>query len=184
MAMPRMKERYENEVLPELMKQFGYSSPMQVPRPYKVCINMGVRGANQDPKLLDAAMNELAAISGQHPCITRAKKSIASFGIRAGMAIGCRVTLRGDRMYEFLDRLFSVSLPRIRDFRGLSPDSFDGRGNYTLGVNEQLIFPELSYDDVQTIRGMHITIATTAETDEEAAALLRRLGLPLRTAEH
>ena len=181
MPLPRLKERYQDEILPHLMNEFGYSSPMQVPRPYKVCINMGVKGASEDAKNLDAAMNELAIICGQRPCVTRAKKSIATFNVRAGMAIGCRVTLRGDRMYEFLDRLFSVALPRIRDFRGLSPDSFDGRGNYTLGVTEQLIFPELGYDDIQATRGMHITIATTAQSDEEAAALLQRLGLPLKT---
>jgi large subunit ribosomal protein L5 len=182
MAKPRMKERYLTQVRPELSKQFGYTSPMQAPRPYKVCINMGVRGGNDDPKVLDAAVQELAVICGQRPCVTRAKKSIANFKIRAGMPIGCRVTLRGDRMYEFLDRLFSVALPRIRDFRGLSPNAFDGRGNYTLGVTEQLIFPELGYDDVQSVRGMHITICTTAQTDEEAAALLRHLGLPLAAA--
>lgn len=180
--MSRLKERYQETIVPELMKRFGYKNVWQVPRPYKVCVNMGVSGAGEDRKVLDAAVKELAIITGQRPRITRAKKSVASFGIRKGMAIGCSVTLRGRRMYEFLDRLLSVALPRIRDFRGCSPRSFDGRGNYSLGIREHLIFPELSYDDVEQVRGMDVTIATTAKTDEEASALLQAMGLPLAEA--
>jgi large subunit ribosomal protein L5 len=161
------------------MEQFGYANVWQVPRVWKVAVNMGVTGASHDRKLLDAAMNELAQICGQRPTMTFAKRSIAGFGIRQEQAIGCRVTLRGLRMYDFLDRLFSVALPRIRDFRGLSRRAFDGRGNYSIGIREHLIFPELSYDDVERIRGMDITIITTAETDEEATAMLSAMGLPL-----
>jgi large subunit ribosomal protein L5 len=180
--MSRLKERYREAIAPELMKRFGYRNVWQVPRPYKVCVNMGVSGANEDRKRLDAAMGEMATITGQRPGITRAKRSVASFGIRKGMPIGCHVTLRGERMYEFLDRLLSIALPRIRDFRGCPRKSFDGRGNYSLGIREQLIFAELSYDDVEHIRGMDITIATTARTDEEALVLLQAMGLPLAEA--
>ena len=177
--MPRLRQRYEEVVRPELCKRFGYKNAMQAPRPLKVCVTMGVQGAKQDPKALEAAMQELAVIVGQRPARRRAKRSIASFGVREGDQIGCTVTLRGRRMYEFLDRLFNVALPRIRDFRGLAMRSFDGRGNYSFGVRDQLIFPELGYDDVERVRGMHITIATSAQTDEEAAALLRLMGMPL-----
>jgi large subunit ribosomal protein L5 len=163
------------------MEQFGYANIWQAPRVWKVGVNMGVSGAAQDRKLLDAAANEMTQLCGQRPTMTYAKRSIAVFGIRQGQAIGCRVTLRGTRMYEFLDRLFSVALPRIRDFRGLSPRAFDGRGNYSIGIREHLIFPELSYDDVERIRGMDVTIVTTAKTDEEAGALLAAMGLPVAT---
>lgn len=163
-----------------MMERFGYRNVMQVPRLTKIVINMGVGEAVQDPKQLDAAIADLTAISGQKPVVTRAKKSIAAFKLRKGMPIGCKVTLRGDRMWHFLDKLINVALPRIRDFRGVSPDSFDGRGNYSLGIREQLIFPEIRYDKVDRIRGMDITIGTTAKTDEEAAELLRLLGMPFR----
>lgn len=163
-----------------MMARFGYRNVMEVPRVSKVVINMGVGEVVQDPKQLDAAVADLTAISGQKPVITRAKRSIAAFKLRKGMPIGCKVTLRGDRMYHFLDKLINVALPRIRDFRGVSPDSFDGRGNYTLGIREQLIFPEIRYDKVDRVRGMDITINTTARTDEEAAELLRLLGMPFR----
>jgi large subunit ribosomal protein L5 len=164
------------------MKQFGYTNIWEVPRVVKVCINLGVGEAKEDVKTLEAAIAEASMIVGQRPSITRARRSIASFGVRKGMPIGCRATLRGNRMYEFLDRLFSTALPRIRDFRGLSPHAFDGRGSYSIGIREHLIFPELGYDDVEKVRGLDITIVTTAETDEEAAALLRELGLPLAAA--
>jgi large subunit ribosomal protein L5 len=177
--MPRLRQRYEEVVRPQLVEQFGYANIWQAPRVWKVAINMGVSGAAQDQKVLDAATDELSQICGQRPAMTLAKRSVATFGIRQGQAIGCRVTLRGQRMYEFLDRLFSVALPRIRDFRGLSRRAFDGRGNYSIGIREHIIFAELSYDDVARIRGMDITIVTTAKTDEEAAALLAAMGLPL-----
>ncbi|HEY8425461.1 MAG TPA: 50S ribosomal protein L5 [Limnochordales bacterium] len=177
----RLKERYRREVVPAMMARFGYRNVMEVPRLEKVVINMGVGEAVQDPKQLDAAVADLTAISGQKPVVTRARRSIAAFKLRKGMAIGAKVTLRGDRMYHFLDKLINVALPRIRDFRGVSPDSFDGRGNYSLGIREQLIFPEIQYDKVDRVRGMDITIATTARTDEEAAELLRLLGMPFRT---
>ncbi len=180
--MARLRERYATQILPELMKQFGYQNTWQVPRPTKVCIQMSVPTARSEPKALEAAQQELAMITGQQPAPRRARRSIASFGIRQGDIIACAVTLRGERMYEFLDRLFNVALPRIRDFRGLSPRSFDGRGNYSFGVREQLIFPELSYDDVERVRGMDIAICTSAKTDEEAAGLLRLMGLPLAAA--
>lgn len=180
--MSRLKERYQKEILPALMEQFGYSNVMQVPKVSKIVINMGVGGAAQDSKSLDAAMRDLATISGQKPAVTRAKKSIANFRLRENMPIGCRVTLRGTRMYDFLDKLINITLPRIRDFRGVSPRSFDGRGNYSLGLREQLIFPEIRYDDIDSIRGMDVTIVTTAENDEEAMALLGALGMPFRTA--
>ena len=180
--MAWLKERYREQIRPELMKRFGYRNVWQAPRPTKVSVQMGVSTARSDPKTLEAAEKELAMITGQRPAPRRARRSIAGFGIRQGDIIACAVTLRGDRMYEFLERLFNVALPRIRDFRGLSPRSFDGRGNYSFGVREQLIFPELSYDDVERVRGMDITICTTAKTDEEAAALLRLMGLPLAEA--
>ncbi len=180
--MSRLKEKYQKEVVPALMRRFGYKNPMQVPKLEKIVINMGVGEAAQDPKALDAAMEDLAAITGQKPAVTRAKKSIANFKVRAGMPIGAMVTLRGTRMYDFLDKLISVGLPRIRDFRGVSPRSFDGRGNYTLGIREQLIFPEINYDTIDKIRGMDITIVTTAKSDEEAMELLAGLGMPFRAA--
>lgn len=176
----RLKEKYTNEIVPALMKKFGYKNHMQVPKIEKVVINMGVGDAVQNSKLLDAAVNELTLISGQKPVITRAKKSIAGFKLREGMPIGTKVTLRGERMYYFLDKLFNVALPRVRDFRGVSPKGFDGRGNYTLGLKEQLIFPEIEYDKVDKVRGMDVVIVTTAKTDEEARELLTELGMPFR----
>jgi len=162
------------------MERFGYRNVMEVPRVEKVVVNMGVGDAIQNPRLLESAVEELAAISGQRPAITRARKSISSFKLREGMAIGCRVTLRGERMYHFLDRLIHIALPRVRDFRGVNPNGFDGRGNYTLGLREQLVFPEIDYDRIEKVRGMDITIVTTAKTDEEARELLRQLGMPFR----
>lgn len=182
MATPRLKQKFREEIIPALMKRFNYRSPMQVPRLEKVVINMGVGEAVQNPKVLDGAMQDLALITGQKPAVTRAKKSIAGFKLRAGMPIGCKVTLRGDRMYYFLDKLINIALPRVRDFRGVSPKSFDGRGNYSLGLKEQLIFPEIDYDKVDKVRGMDVIIVTTAETDEEAFALLSLLGMPFRAA--
>src|SRR3989442_3811046 len=175
---PRLKERYKHEVLPALQAELGMDNPMQVPRLEKIVVNMGVGDAVPDAKLLDAAVADLATITGQKPMITRARKSIAAFKLRAGMAIGAKVRLRGARMWEFLDRLLSTALPRIRDFRGLDPDAFDGGGNYSIGVTEQLIFPEIDYDKVAKVRGMDITIVTTAQDDDEARALLRGLGFP------
>jgi len=179
-VVTNLKEKYEKEVVPALMERFGYKSIMAVPRIEKVVINMGVGDAIQNPKLLDAAVNELALITGQRPMVTRAKKSISAFKVRAGMPIGCKVTLRKQRMWDFLTRLIFLALPRVRDFRGLDPDSFDGRGNYSLGLREQLIFPEIDYDDIEKVRGMDVTIVTTAKTDEEARELLRLLGMPFR----
>ncbi|MCR4425420.1 MAG: 50S ribosomal protein L5 [Firmicutes bacterium] len=178
--MPRLREKYLNEVVPALREKFGYKNIMQVPKVEKVVVNMGVSDAVSDPKALDASANDLAQITGQKPLITRAKRSIAAFKLRAGVPIGCKVTLRGARMYYFLDKLFNAALPRIRDFRGVSPKGFDGRGNYTVGLKEQLVFPEIVYDKVDKIRGMDITIVTTAQTDEEGLELLRALGLPVR----
>lgn len=178
--MSRLKERYRKEVVPELMKQFGYQNVMQVPRLDKIVLNMGVGEAVRERKLLDSAVREMTLISGQKPVITRARRSIAAFKIREGNAIGCKVTLRGDRMYEFLDKLVSIALPRVRDFRGLSPNSFDGHGNFALGLKEQLVFPEIDYDSVDRLRGLDVIIGTTAPTDEEARALLKALGVPLR----
>ncbi len=178
--MARLKEYYRKEVIPLLSKKFGYKNPWEAPRLDKIVINMGVGDAIQNPKLLDAAADDLTMIAGQRPVITRAKKSISNFRLRTGMAIGCKVTLRGERMYEFWDRLVNVAIPRIRDFRGLLVKSFDGRGNYTLGIKEQVIFPEINYDKVEKLRGMDITIATTARTDEEAMELLGALGMPFR----
>ncbi len=174
----RLKEKYLNEVAPALRDKFGYSSVMEIPKIEKVVVNMGVGEAVGDPKSLDAAVGDLTAITGQKPIITRAKKSIASYKLRAGMPIGCKVTLRGERMYHFLDKLFNVALPRIRDFRGVSSDGFDGRGNYTLGLKEQLVFPEIVYDKIDKLRGMDIAIVTTAGTDEEGYDLLKAMGMP------
>lgn len=178
--MPRLKDYYRETVVPYLMKRFNYRNIMAVPKIEKVVINMGVGDAIQNPDLLKAAVNDLMVISGQKPVVTKAKKSISNFKLRKGMSIGCMVTLRGNRMYEFLDKLLNVALFRIRDFRGVSPKSFDGRGNYTLGIKEQLIFPEIEYDKVVKVRGMDITIVTTAKTDEEAYELLKALGMPFR----
>jgi len=177
---PRFKERYRTEVVPALVERFAYANVHQVPRLEKIVLNMGVGGATQDAKLLENAVSDLTIISGQKPAITRAKKSIAGFKLRQGMAVGAKVTLRGDRMWEFADRLLSTALPRIRDFRGVSATSFDGRGNYSLGVNEQLIFPEIDYDKVDKIRGMDITFVTSAKTDEECRALLEAFGFPFQ----
>ncbi len=174
----RLKTRYNQEIRPALTEQFGYATPMQVPRILKVTVNMGVGEAKQDTKMLEAATEQLAAITGQKPNIRRARKSIAQFKLREGMPVGLAVTLRGDRLYEFLDRLCSVAIPRIRDFRGLNPRSFDGRGNYSMGVREQIIFPEIDYDQVDQTRGLDITITTTARTDEESFALLAAIGMP------
>ncbi len=181
--VPRLKQRYEDEIRPLLMERLGYTSIMQVPHVEKITLNMGVGEAKTNAKALDNAIAELTIIAGQRAQIRRARRSIAGFKIREGMPIGARVTLRGARMYEFLDRLVAIALPRIRDFRGLSPTSFDGRGNYALGVREQIIFPEISYDDVDSIRGLDVAITTTAPTDEEAFELLRELGLPFRSAD-
>jgi large subunit ribosomal protein L5 len=178
--LSRLHERYRQEVVPALMKRFGYTNPMAVPRLIKVSVNIGLGEASQNIKLLDVATQELGLIAGQKPIITRAKKSIANFKIRKGMPIGCKVTLRGERMYEFLDRLANVVLPRVRDFKGLPARGFDGRGNYTLGLRDQLVFPEIDYTRVDRIKGMNVTVTTTAESDEEGFELLRLMGLPLR----
>lgn len=180
--MPRLKEKYQNEVVEAMRKKFGYRNIMEVPRLEKVVINVGVGEAIQNPKALDAAVSDLAKISGQKPIITKAKKSIAGFKLRKGMSIGCKVTLRGNRMYEFVDKLINVVLPRVRDFRGVSPRSFDGRGNYALGLREQLIFPEIEYDKIDKLRGMDVVFVTSARTDEEGRELLRLLGMPFREA--
>jgi large subunit ribosomal protein L5 len=179
-APARLKATYEQEIRPKLQEEFGYRSPMQHPKLEKITLSMGVGEAKTNSKALDEAVEQLAVIAGQRPSITRARKSIAQFKLREGMAIGCKVTLRGNRMWEFLDRLQSVALPRIRDFRGINPDGFDGRGNYNLGLREQTIFPEIDYDNVDAVRGLNVTITTTAGTDEEGRALLRHLGLPFR----
>ena len=176
----RLHEKYRKEAMPALTKRFGYKNAMAVPKVSKVTLNIGLGEASQNVKLLDTAAAELGQIAGQKPVITRAKKSIANFKIRKGMAIGCMVTLRGERMYEFLDRLASIVLPRVRDFKGLPPNSFDGRGNYTLGLKDQLVFPEIDYTRVDKIKGMNITITTTARSDEEGRELLRQLGVPFR----
>ena len=178
--MNRLKEKFTNEITPSLVEKFNYTSVMEVPKVDKIVINMGVGDAVSNAKNLDKAVDELTLISGQKPIITYAKKSVASFRLREGMAIGTKVTLRGERMYDFLDKLVTVSLPRVRDFRGISTRSFDGRGNYTLGVKEQLIFPEIDYDDVDKVRGMDIVIVTTAKTDEESRELLTQLGMPFQ----
>ena len=176
----RLKERYQKEVAPAIAKEFGITNPMAIPRVQKVVLNMGMGEAIANAKILDTAADELRAIAGQKPVVTKAKKSIASFKLRQGMPIGVMVTLRGDRMYEFLDRLVSIALPRVRDFRGVSPKAFDGRGNYTIGVREQLIFPEIDFNKVDKLRGMNISIITTARNDEQARALLKGLGMPFR----
>jgi large subunit ribosomal protein L5 len=176
----RLKERYLRSVVPALQKEFGYKNVMAVPKVDKVSINIGLGEATQNSKLMDGAVNELGQIAGQKPVVTKARQSIAAFKLREGMSIGCMVTLRGDRMYEFLDRLMNVALPRVRDFRGVSTKSFDGRGNYTLGIRDQLIFPEIDYAKVEKTKGMNISITTTARTDAEALALLRYLGMPFR----
>ncbi|KAF1856021.1 hypothetical protein Lal_00003809 [Lupinus albus] len=176
--MSRLKEKYTAEVAKAMMEKFGYRNVMEIPKVEKVVINMGVGEAVGNPKVLDAAVGDMTAISGQKPLVTRAKKSIAAFKIRQGMPIGAKVTLRGERMYQFLDKLINVALPRVRDFRGISPKAFDGRGNYTLGVKEQLIFPEMEYDKIDKVRGMDIVVVTTAKTDEEARELLRLMGMP------
>jgi len=178
--VPRMKQLYRQDVVRQMMERFGYKNPMAVPRLHKIVINMGVGEANQNIKILDAALEQLGAISGQRPVMRRARKSIANFKIRQGMPIGCTVTLRGDRMYDFFDRMVTIALPRVRDFRGLPTRSFDGRGNYTMGLKDQLVFLEVNYTKVDKVHGMNVTIVTTAETDEEAKNLLTLLGLPFR----
>jgi large subunit ribosomal protein L5 len=178
--LTRLYEQYKNQVVGELMKQFSYTSVMQVPKVEKLVVNMGLGEAVQNPKAIDAAVADLQLITGQKPVVTRAKKSIAQFRLRQGMPIGAKVTLRGERMYYFLDKLMNVALPRVRDFRGVSPKAFDGRGNYTLGLREQLIFPEVEYDKVDKVRGMEVVMVTTANTDEEARALLTLMGMPFR----
>ena len=178
--MERLKEKYQNEVAPALTEKFGYKNVMQLPKVEKIIINMGVGEAVGNPKALDAAVTDLTAIAGQKPQLTRAKKSLAAWKLREGMPIGCKVTLRGTRMYQFLDKFMNVALPRVRDFRGVSEKAFDGRGNYAVGLREQLIFPEIDYDKIDKIRGMNIVIVTSAHTDEEAKELLRLMGMPFR----
>ena len=178
--MSRLKEQYENEIVPALKKKFEYKNPMEVPKLVKIVVNMGVGEAKENVKLLDAAVADLETITGQHVIRTKAKKSIANFKLREGMPIGCKVTLRGERMYEFADRLINLALPRVRDFRGVNPNAFDGRGNYALAIKEQLIFPEIEYDKIDKIRGMNIVIVTTAQTDEEARELLKLMGMPFK----
>ena len=176
--MPTLKDKYKNEVAPALMSKFGYKSVMEIPRLEKIIVNVGVGEAKENAKVLEAVVADVAAITGQKPVITKAKKSIANFKLREGMPIGVKVTLRQDRMWEFVDRLFNIALPRVRDFRGINPDGFDGRGNYSLGIKEQLIFPEIEYDKIDKIRGMNIAFVTTAKTDEEGRELLSQLGAP------
>ncbi|MCK9314216.1 MAG: 50S ribosomal protein L5 [Methanocorpusculum sp.] len=178
--MARLYELYRNEITPKLMERFKYKNIMEVPKVERVVINIGVGEAIQNPKALDGAVNDLTIIAGQKPIITRARKSIAGFKLREGMPIGCKVTLRGARMYDFLDRLINLSLPRVRDFRGVSPQAFDGRGNYSLGIKEQTIFPEIDYDKIDKIRGLEVVLVTTAKTDEEARELLKSMGMPFR----
>lgn len=178
--MTRLKRIYRDKIVPEMIKEFGYRNIMEVPRLVKIVLNVGIGEATQNIKAIDSSVQDIALITGQRPVVTRAKKSIASFKLRKGMPIGCMVTLRGDRMYEFFDRLVSFALPRVRDFKGLSGEGFDGRGNYNLGIKEQIIFPEIDYDKIDKIRGMNITIVTTAKTDEEGKALLKQLGMPFR----
>ncbi len=179
--MSRFKEHYRNTVAPQLMEQFGYTSPMQAPKITKITLNMGLGKAMTDKKMIEHALDDMARIAGQKPILIKARKSVANFKVRKGFPNGCMVTLRRDRMYEFLDRLISIAIPRIRDFRGLNPRSFDGRGNYSLGVKEQIIFPEIDYDKIDTLRGLDITITTSANTDEEAKALLQAFNFPLRS---
>ena len=176
--MATLKETYKNDIAPALMKKFGYKSVMQIPKLDKVVINVGCGEARDNAKVIDAIINDLSAITGQRPVVCKARKSVANFKLREGMNIGAKVTLRGDRMYEFVDRLFNVALPRVRDFRGISADAFDGRGNYSLGLKEQIIFPEIEYDKIEKLRGMNIAITTTAQTDEEARELLKLMGAP------
>jgi large subunit ribosomal protein L5 len=176
----RLKLKYDKEIRPALVQEFGYVNPMQAPRLEKIVVNMGLGEAITNGKILDASVEQLAAITGQKPVVTRARKSIANFKLRQGQSIGAMVTLRGERAYEFLDRLVSIALPRVRDFKGVSPKAFDGKGNYTLGVKEQIIFPEINYDKVEKIKGLNITVVTTARNDEEGRALLRHLGVPFR----
>ena len=178
----RLKDKYQNEVFKALQDKFNYSNPMEVPKLTKITINMGLSEAKENAKILESAVKEMALISGQKPVVTKARKSIANFKVREGMPVGAKVTLRGDRMYVFADKLFNLSLPRVRDFKGLNRDSFDGRGNYSMGLKEQLIFPEIVYDNVETIKGMNIVFTTTAKTDEEAFALLELLGMPFAKA--
>jgi large subunit ribosomal protein L5 len=178
---PRMRERYKKDVVPTLMKRFGYTNPMQVPRLQTIVVNIGLGEAASNPKLIDGAVAEMTAITGQKPVVTRAKKSIATFKLREGMPIGVKVTLRRERMWEFLDRLVTLALPRVRDFRGINPRGFDGAGNYTLGLKEQIVFPEIDFDKVDKVKGMNITFVTTADTDEEAKELLGSLGMPFRS---
>jgi large subunit ribosomal protein L5 len=180
--MSALKEKYLTEVRPSLIEQFGYKNILEAPRLEKVVVNMGIGEGKDNPKLLETAVKELSLITGQRPVITKAKKSVASFKLREGMSIGCKVTLRGEKMYDFVNKLINVALPRVRDFRGISPKSFDGRGNYSFGLKEQIIFPEINYDDVEKIQGMDIIIVTTAKTDEEARELLKKLGMPFRAA--
>ena len=177
----RLKEHYQKKVVPSLTKEFSYANPMAVPKMQKISVNIGLGEATQNPKLMDPAVNELSMIAGQKPVVTKARKSIAAFKLREGMAIGCTVTLRGDRMYEFFDRLVNVALPRVRDFRGVSSKSFDGRGNYTLGLKDQLIFPEIDYNKVDKVKGLNVCITTSAKTDAEGLALLKHLGMPFRS---
>ena len=174
----RLKEKYDSEVFPALKEKYNYSNVMEVPKLEKITLNMGLGDSKDNPKLLEMAVKEMAMIAGQAPVVTKSKKSIANFKLRAGMSVGCKVTLRGDRMYEFADKFFNIALPRVRDFKGVSKNSFDGRGNYSMGVKEQLIFPEISYDKVEKVRGMDIVFTTTAKTDEEARTLLELLGMP------
>ena len=176
----RLKEKYQQEVVPSLQKEFNYKNPMQVPGVHKVVVNIGMGEVIQNAKAMDAAVADLAAITGQRPVITRAKRSVAAFKLREGMQIGCMVTLRGDHMFQFLDKLLNVALPRLRDFQGVSAEAFDGRGNYTLGLREQLVFPEIDYDKVDKVRGMEVSIVTTARTDEEGRQLLRLMGMPFK----
>jgi large subunit ribosomal protein L5 len=176
----RLRQRFQSEVLPSLVKEFGYTNPMQAPRLEKIVVNMGLGEAISNGKIIDASVEQLAAITGQRPVVTKSRKSIANFKLRQGQSVGAMVTLRGERAYEFFDRLVSIALPRVRDFKGVSPKAFDGKGNYTLGVREQIIFPEINYDKVEKIKGMNITVVTTARNDEEGRALLRLLGMPFR----
>ena len=178
--MSRLREQYENEIRPAMMKKFGYKNEMQIPKLVKIVVNMGVGDAKDNSKVLDAAVKDMEIITGQKAIITKAKKSVANFKLREGMSIGCKTTLRGEKMYEFADRLINLALPRVRDFRGVSADSFDGRGNYALGIKEQIIFPEIEYDKVDKVRGMDVIFVTTARTDEEARELLRLFGMPFR----
>ena len=180
--MARLKDKYVSEIAPALMSKFGYKSVMQIPKLDKVVVNVGCGDAKDNPKMMDAILGDIATVTGQRPVVCRAKKSVANFKLREGMHVGVKVTLRHDRMWEFLDRLFNVALPRVRDFRGISADAFDGRGNYSLGVREQIIFPEIEYDKIEKLRGMNIAICTTAQTDEEARELLRLMGAPFVTA--